>query len=111
MVIPRGRPADRAFLDFRFSAAFLAADQPPESSLAKVTEANALVPHNGMLYCTTSYMPPSDGPSWGLAKVNPKVLVKKSAAGPWEVDFEAGRGFIRLSFMKSVVFTTDMRCI
>ncbi len=102
-------PADRAFLDFKFSTDYFAARQPADSALAKATEANALVPHNGMLFCATSYMPPSDGPSRGLAQVNPKVLVKKSAAGPWEVDLEAGSEFIRLSFMKSVAFTTDGR--
>jgi hypothetical protein len=100
-------PADRAFLDFQFTIDFFAARQPADSALAKVTEANALMPHNGMLFCATSYMPPSDGPSRGLANVNPKVLVKKSADAPWEVDLEAGREFMRLSILKSVAFTTD----
>jgi hypothetical protein len=100
-------PTDRAFLDFQFTTAFFAASQPLDSALAKVTEANALMPHNGMLFCATSYMPPSDGPSRGLANVNPKVLVKKSATAPWEVDLEAGREFMRLSIIKSVAFTTD----
>jgi hypothetical protein len=100
-------PADRAFLDFTFTTDYFAGSQPPDSALAKATEANALVPHNGMLYCATSYMPPSDGPGRGLAEVNPKVLARKSVTSPWEVDLEAGREFIRLSFMKSVAFTTD----
>jgi len=100
-------PKDRAFLDFQFTTDFFAAHQAENSALAKVTEANALVPHHGMLFCATSYMPPSDDPTRGLANVNPKVLVKKSASSPWEVDLEAGREFIRLSFMKSVAFTTD----
>ena len=52
-------PTDRAFLDFQFTTDFFAASQPPDSALAKVTEANALMPHNGMLFCATSYMPPS----------------------------------------------------
>ena len=52
-------PADRAFLDFKFATDYFAARQPADSALAKATEANALVPHNGMLYCVTSYMPPS----------------------------------------------------
>jgi hypothetical protein len=42
-----------------------------------------------------------------LADVNPKVLVKKSADAPWEVDLEAGSEFMRLSFLHSVAFTTD----
>lgn len=100
-------PKDRAFLDFQFSTDFFAARHPADSALAKVTEANALMVHNGMLFCATSYMPPSDGPSRGLANVNPKVLVKKSANAPWEVDLEAGREFMRLSILKSVAFTTD----
>jgi catechol 2,3-dioxygenase-like lactoylglutathione lyase family enzyme len=96
-------PTDRAFLDFKFTTDYFAARQPADSALAKATEANALVPHNGALYCATSYMPPSGK----LPEVNPKVLVKKSATSSWEVDLEAGSEFIRLSFMKSVAFTTD----
>ena len=96
-------PADRAFLDFKFTTDYFAGRQPPESSLAKATEANALVPHNGMLYCSVSYMPESKR----LTDLNPKVLVKKSATGPWEVDLEAGPDFMRLGFMHSVTFTTD----
>ncbi|MBN8457252.1 MAG: VOC family protein [Verrucomicrobia bacterium] len=96
-------PAARAFLDFKFAADYFAGRQPAESALAKVTEANALVPHNGMLYCCVSYMPESKR----LTDLNPKVLVKKSATSPWEVDLEAGSDFMRLSFMKSVSFTTD----
>jgi hypothetical protein len=65
----------------------------------------ALVPHNGALYCVTSYMPPSGK----LPEINPKVLVKKSVSSGWEVDLEAGSDFMRLSFMKSVSFTTDSR--
>ncbi len=98
-------PADRAFLDFRFTTDYFAGLEPPGSPLAEATEANALVPHDGKLYCAVSYMPESKQ----LGEVNPKVLVKKSATGQWEVDLEAGPEFIRLSFMKSVAFTTDGR--
>jgi hypothetical protein len=49
-------PADRAFLDFKFTTDYFAGRQPADSALAKATEANALVPHNGMLYCCVSYM-------------------------------------------------------
>jgi Ca2+-binding EF-hand superfamily protein/catechol 2,3-dioxygenase-like lactoylglutathione lyase family enzyme len=96
-------PADRAFLDFKFTTDYFAARQPADSELAKATEANALVPHNGMLYCCVSYMPESKR----LTDLNPKVLVKKSATSPWEVDLEAGPEFMRLGFMRSVTFTTD----
>lgn len=96
-------PADRAFLDFKFTTDYFAARQPADIALAKATEANALVPHNGMLYCCVSYMPESKR----LMDLNPKVLVKKSANAPWEVDLEAGREFMRLSILKSVAFTTD----
>jgi hypothetical protein len=98
-------PTDRAFLDFRFQTDYFAGYEPADSALAKATEANALVPHSDMLYCATSYMPPSRA----VGEVNPKVLVKKSAASKWEVDLEAGTEFIRLGFMKSVAFTTDGR--
>jgi catechol 2,3-dioxygenase-like lactoylglutathione lyase family enzyme len=98
-------PADRAFLDFKFATDYFAGRQPADSALAKATEANALVPHNGKLYCVTSYMPPSGK----LQEINPKVLVKKSVSSGWEVDLEAGSDFMRLSFMKSVSFTTDGR--
>jgi len=95
--------ADRAFLDFEFATDYFAGRQPADSALAKATEANALVPHNGMLYCCVSYMPESKR----LTDLDPKVLVKKSATSPWEVDFEAGPEFMRLGFMQSVTFTTD----
>jgi hypothetical protein len=98
-------PTDRAFLDLKFTTDYFAAAQRPDSALSEVTEMNALVPHGGRLYCATSYMPPSRA----VREVNPKVLVKKSAAGKWEVDLEAGPDFIRLGFMKSVAFTTDGR--
>jgi catechol 2,3-dioxygenase-like lactoylglutathione lyase family enzyme len=98
-------PADRAFLDFKFTTDYFAGRQPADSAFAKATEANALVPHNGMLYCCVSYMPESKRQT----DLNPKVLVKKSATSPWEVDLEAGSDFMRLSFMKSVCFTTDGR--
>jgi hypothetical protein len=98
-------PADRAFLDFKFTTDYFAGRQPADTALAKATEANALVPHNGALYCVTSYMPPSGK----LPEINPKVLVKKSVSSGWEVDLEAGSDFMRLSFMKSVSFTTDGR--
>jgi catechol 2,3-dioxygenase-like lactoylglutathione lyase family enzyme len=98
-------PADRAFLDFKFATDYFAARQPAESALATATEANSLVPHNGMLYCCVSYMPESKR----LTDLNAKVLMKKSATSPWEVDLEAGSDFMRLSFMKSVSFTTDGR--
>jgi catechol 2,3-dioxygenase-like lactoylglutathione lyase family enzyme len=98
-------PADRAFLNFQFTTDYFAGSQAPGSAVAKATEANALVSHNGMLYCATSYMPPSGR----LQEVDPKVLVKKSATSAWEVDLEAGPEFIRLGFMMSVAFTTDGR--
>jgi catechol 2,3-dioxygenase-like lactoylglutathione lyase family enzyme len=96
-------PKDRPFLGLHFDMEYFAAVQPAGRALAKATEANALVPHQGRLYCATSYMPESKQ----LGDVNPKVLVKKSAGGPWEVDLEAGPEFMRLSFMHSVNFTTD----
>lgn len=97
--------ADRPFLNFAFTTDCYAGNQPEASPLRAATEANALVAHNGMLYCATSYMPPGNK----VAEVNPKILVKKSAISPWEVDFEAGSEFIRLGFLKSVAFTTDGR--
>ena len=98
-------PTDRSFLDFKFTADYFAGRQSPGSALAKATEANALVSHNGKLYCAVSYMPESKQ----LGDVNPKVLVKKSANGPWEVDLEAGSEFMRLGMIQSVTFTTDGR--
>ncbi|MBU0611262.1 MAG: VOC family protein, partial [Armatimonadetes bacterium] len=97
--------SDRPFLNFAFTADYYAGSQPEGSPLRAATEANALVAHNGMLYCATSYMPPGNK----VAEVNPKILVKKSATSPWEVDLEAGSEFVRLGFLKSVAFTTDGR--
>jgi len=94
---------DRPFLDFEFKTDYFARNFKPEEELAKATEANALVPHNGMLFCSVSFMPESKK----LGDLNPKVLVKKTANGPWEVDLNAGRDFMRLGFMHSVKFTTD----
>jgi len=96
-------PADRPFLDLIFTTDYYADSQPDGSPLRAATEANALAAHNGMLYCATSYMPPGNN----VAEVNPKVLVKKSADSPWEVDFEAGSEFVRLGSLHSVTFTTD----
>jgi len=94
---------DKPFLDFTFTTDYLARDQDKDSELFKATEANALVPHNGMLFCSVSYMPESEK----LGDLNPKVLIKKSAKSAWEVDFNAGSDIMRLGFMQSVNFTTD----
>ena len=96
-------PKDGPFLDLVFTTDFHASRSPDGSPLREATEANALVPHNGMLYCATSYMPESGK----LGDVNPKVLIKRSSKAAWEVDFEAGSDFMRLGFMRSVTFTTD----
>ena len=96
-------PTDRPFLNFAFTTDYYAGSQPEGSPLRAATEANALALHNGMLYCATSYMPPGNN----VAEVNPKILVKKSAHGPWELDFEAGSEFVRLGSLHSVTFTTD----
>lgn len=94
---------DRPFLDFAFKADYSAVKHTQEDPLSRATEANALVPHNGMLFCSVSYMPESKK----LTDLNPKVLVKKSFNSPWEVDLNAGSDFMRLGFMHSVKFTTD----
>jgi hypothetical protein len=100
---PLGNPPAAPFPAFTFETDYYAGRQPRGTALAAATEANALEIHDGKLYAVTSYMPESGR----LADLNPKVLVKKSADGAWEIDFEAGPEFMRLGSLKSVRFTTD----
>jgi len=96
-------PKDRPFLGLRFATDYHAALQSPESPLSKATEANALEPHNGQLFCATSYMPESKR----IGDTQPMILVKKSASGPWEVDYQGPPEFNRIPILRSVKFTTD----
>jgi hypothetical protein len=45
--------------------------------------------------------------SGGTTAVDPKILVKRSASGPWEVDYHGTSRFSRFGCLKSVLFTTD----
>lgn len=96
-------PKDRPFLGLQFTTDYHAALQAPGSPLSKATEANALEPHEGKLFCATSYMPESKR----IGDTQPMILVKKSASGPWEVDYQGPPEFNRISILRSVTFTTD----
>jgi hypothetical protein len=86
-----------------FTADYLAGMQPEDSPVAGGTEANALEIHGGAIYCAVSHMPKAGG----IAGMNAKILVKRSAASGWELDHATGSGFGRLGILKSVTFTTD----
>jgi acetyl esterase/lipase len=86
-----------------FTADYLASTQPKASPIAGGTEANALEIHSGAIYCAVSHMPKAGG----IAAMNAKILVKKSAASGWELDHATGSRFGRLGILKSVTFTTD----
>ena len=96
-------PADRAFLDFKFTTDYFAARQPADSALAKATEANALEVHGGKIFCATSYMPESKR----IGDTQPMILVKQSASASWTVDYQGPPEFNRISLLRSVKFTTD----
>jgi catechol 2,3-dioxygenase-like lactoylglutathione lyase family enzyme len=96
-------PKDRPFLGLRFATDYHAALQAAGSPLSKATEANALESHAGQLFCATSYMPPSQR----IGDTQPMILVKKSASGPWEVDYQGPPEFNRIAILRSVKFTTD----
>jgi acetyl esterase/lipase len=89
--------------DVEMKSDYYAADYPSTDPLYGATEANALEVHNGMLYCASSYFPASGG----LSGVDPKILVKRSASGPWEVDYRGTSRFARFGCLKSVRFTSD----
>jgi len=86
-----------------FTADYLASVQPKDSPVAGGTEANAMEIHNGAIYCAVSHMPKAGG----IAAMNAKILVKRSAASGWELDHATGSRFGRLGILKSVIFTTD----
>lgn len=93
----------RSLSDLVLRADYYAGDHPAEADLHRATKANALEVHAGSLYLATSYMPEQGG----TGAVDPKILVKRSAAGPWEVDHHGTSRFSRLGCLKSVAFTTD----
>ena len=85
------------------AADYYASAQPAASPLTGATEANALEIHNGALFCAVSHMPKTGG----IAAMNAKILVKRSAVSGWELDHATGSRFGRLGILKSVTFTTD----
>jgi hypothetical protein len=69
------------------------------------TECNVIVAHRGQLYASITYLP--EDRNW--TNINPKILVKRSADGAWEVDQALGNQYIRAATMRSVAFTTDQQ--
>jgi hypothetical protein len=85
-----------------FATDYHAARAAPSSLLAQATECNALAAHRGALFAATSYMP-------AAGATDPKILVKRTASGPWAVEHRAGSAFMRIGILKSIGFTTDSR--
>jgi len=92
-----------AFTDMEFVADYFAPAMPANDTLAQTLEANALVVHNGKIYCATTYGGPSGIPSTS----DPKILVKDTADGNWRIDYHGTNKFVRFPIIRSVNFTSD----
>jgi acetyl esterase/lipase len=87
--------------EFQFSRDFVAGTRDRHGKVMNATECNAIAAHNGMLFAGMTYV------SEDKRDANARILVKRSARGPWEEDFSLGRDYARVSILESVSFTTD----
>lgn len=95
-----------ALTDLQFQRDFIPGTTDTRGNVLSGTELNAIVQHASKLWAAMSFMP-TRGQGDNQEALGPKILVKKSAAAPWELDFNLGPEFIRAGFVKSVAFTTD----
>ncbi len=99
----RQAPASKAFAALRFTQDYLGGAKDAHGQPLDGTECNCIVAHRGQLFATITYLP--EDRNW--ANLNPTVLVKHRADGPWELDHALGNQYIRAASMRSVAFTTD----
>ncbi len=93
----------QAFTDLRFSRDLVFGTKDRHGKLMTGTECNYLVAHGGRLYAAVSvwnHDPAAPNPG-------PGVLVKRSAAAPWEVDVQFHPRNVRVPVLASLTFTTD----
>ncbi len=94
----------KAFTDLRFTRDWIPGTQDRNGKLMTGTECNYIVAHGGRLYAAVSM--------WNHDKVNapnpgPGVLVKLSAASPWEVDIHFPPPSVRVAVLASLTLATD----
>ncbi|GEM_PF-248066 len=98
-----------AFTDLAFARDYAPGEQDPEGRWRGGTETLRLVTHKGMLFASLGYW--TDKP-YGLDKgdepwTGAQILRKDRHDGPWVVDANFGKTFIRVEGMISAVFTAD----
>jgi hypothetical protein len=95
--------ANTAFTDLRFSRDWTPGTEDRNGKLMTGTECNYLVAHGSRLYAAISlwnHDPAAPNPG-------PGVLVKPSAAAPWEVDVQFPPPSLRVAVLASLTFATD----
>jgi len=97
------QPAGNAFANLQFAQDYIGAAKGANGRSLDGTECNAIVAHKGQLFASVTYLP--EDRNW--ENLSPKVLVKRAADGPWELDLALGNQYIRAASMKSVAFATD----
>jgi len=93
----------KAFTDLQFTRDLVFDTKDRHGKLMTGTECNYLVAHGGRLYAAVSvwnHDPAAPNPG-------PGVLVKRSAAAPWEVDVQFHPRNVRVPVLASLTFTTD----
>jgi len=97
---------NKAFTDLRFTRDWIPGTKDRNGKLMTGTECNYIVAHGGRLYAAVSlWNHDQTAPNPG-----PGVLVKTSAAAPWEVDVQFHRPAppsVRVAVLASLTFTTD----
>jgi len=94
----------RAFTDLQFMRDWIPGTKDCNGKLMTGTECNYIVAHGGRMYAAVSL--------WNHDKAAPNpgpgVLVKKSAAAPWEVDVQFHPRNVRVPVLASLTFATDV---
>ena len=93
----------KAFTDLQFTRDWTPGTKDRNGRLMTGTECNYIVAHGGCLYAAVSlwnHDPAAPNPG-------PGVLVKRSAAAPWEVDVQFAPPSVRVAVLASLTFTTD----
>jgi hypothetical protein len=94
-----------AFTDLRFARDWIPGTQDRNGKLMTGTECNYLVSHGGRLHAAVGV--------WNIDTAHgenpgPGVLVKRSAASPWEVDVQFHPRNVRVPVLASLTFSTDV---
>jgi hypothetical protein len=93
----------KAFTDLQFTRDWIPGTKDRNGKVMTGTECNYIVAHGGRLYAAVSvwnHDPAAPNPG-------PGVLVKKSAAAPWEVDVQFHPRNVRVPVLASLTFATD----